>query len=319
MRTILVPFIFIFGLTSFASAQDERTPVTVLGLQSVDDDDRAAATITLAIRVAAGHREEWNVDERDSTLGQMMIAVDRTIINRESLSSIGRVLYPEQEGQIIFGRMRRLRNGSDEVSIELLLFDVTFDRVVYRMSTESTLSALISEGQVDTRAGEWLERLMSEESRFEDTGQPYFEEADSTSSATSVIEDASALEIAGVTLLGIAGAALITAIALGVSSLDLNGDPQFAAYRSTWDATRVGNVCDVATSDMTPEGRHAASVCSDASLFETLVPVFWVVAGASVIAGVGLVWHPWADREASVSLTPTLGPRRAVLDLRLTF
>jgi hypothetical protein len=310
---------FMITISSFASAQeeiDEAVPVTVLGFQSMDSDERVVATISIAIRVAASHREGWSTSDRDATLGQMMIAVDRDRINNEALSSIGRVLYPERRGQLIFGRISRLSEGSDEITIRLFLFDTTFGRVVRAMRVNASLSDLIIRGRIDQFADEWLSTLVLDTSVYEDDGEPYFVDAGSDSPVTSF---SSVYEIAGATLLGVAGVSLITAIALGAASLDVSGDAQFAAYRSTWDASRVGDVCDVAASDTTPEGRHAASVCSEASLLEALVPVFWVIAGASAVAGVVLVWHPFVGGEETVALTPSLGPRHARIDLRLTF
>lgn len=293
-------------------------PVFVLGIQSIEGDDQVAATISRTLRVTAGNREGWIESDREITLAQMLLAHRcQDIPDRGCLSRISETLQPDDQGLIFFGRMRRQGEGRDDVRLDLVLFDIASDRATHRATFDERMSELIVGGRLDDRAGEWLDRLVSSDTEFEDTGRPYFDPIESPPPGNPH----EALEIAGWSLVMVAGASLVAAITSGALQFGVNGDEEYNAYRSSWDASLVPDVCQVALTDMTPEGRHAASVCSDASLYEILVPVFWTVAAAAGVAGALLAWHPWTASAESptVSLVPAVGPTFVGLDLSGTF
>ncbi len=320
MRTALVSFIMISGFVFAASAQedvaDDRTPVAVLGLSSVEGDDQVAGTISRTLHVHANQRDDWSVQtEVDVTLAQMILAHGcGDIPDRGCLTRIAAPMQTERQGLILFGRMRRRGEGSDDVRIELVLFDVRLDRATHRAVFDERLSDIIIRGRLDDAVGRWLDRLRhAPQSVFEDTGQPYFE-ATANSPPGNPNE---ALEVAGWSLVGVAAASLIGAVTSGGVLLGHNGDARYQAYRSSWDAATVGNVCDAAASDPSPEGRHALGVCNDGSVHEALVPLFWTIAGLSAAAGVLLVWHPWTGSPESpaVGILPVLGPTQGGLSV----
>lgn len=319
MRTVLASFMFILGSVSVAFAQESETetPIIVLGLRAVEGDDSAAQTISRTLRALAANRPGWVESDRDVTLAQMQLAHRCEEPDRACVSRMGESLQPDRRGILIFGRMRRQGVGLDQVLIELILFDIALDRATHRGTFDERLSELIVGGSLDERAQAWLEQLTSEATEFEDTGQPYFDQVVYAPPGNPH----AALEIAGWSLVGLAAASVVVAIASGGMLLGANGDEGYNAYRSSWDASLVPDVCQVASSDMTSEGRHAASVCSDASLFEILVPVFWTVAAAAGVAGALLAWHPWTASAESptVSLVPAVGPTFTGLDLSGTF
>lgn len=179
MRTALVSFIMISGFVFAASAQedvaDDRTPVAVLGLSSVEGDDQVAGTISRTLHVHANQRDDWSVQtEVDVTLAQMILAHGcGDIPDRGCLTRIAAPMQTERQGLILFGRMRRRGEGSDDVRIELVLFDVRLDRATHRAVFDERLSDIIIRGRLDDAVGRWLDRLRhAPQSVFEDTGSP---------------------------------------------------------------------------------------------------------------------------------------------------
>lgn len=321
MRTVLASFMFILGSVSVAFAQESETetPVIVLGIRSVEGDDSAAQTVSRTLRALAANRAGWVESDRDVTLAQMMLAHGcYDVVDRTCASQIGASFQPDHRGILVFGQMRRQGAGLDQVRIELVLFDIALDRATHRAAFDERLSELIVGGRLDDRAQAWLERLMSSGTEFEDTGQPYF---DSVETPPMPLNPHEGLELAGWSLVGFAVASAVAAIASGSLLLGLNGDARYNAYREDWEVGSVGNVCDAAAGDPSPEGRHALGVCGDASIHEVLVPLFWTVAALSGAAGILLAWHPWTASAESptVSLAPAVGPTFAGLDLSGTF
>ncbi len=319
MRTVLASFMFILGSISVASAQESETEsqaeIIILGLHTVEADDNVVGTLSRALRVVASNREGLEVDLRDVTLAQMVLAhpdiCPEPVPDLACMTGIAASLFPDRAGSVLFGMMRRVQPGSDEVYIDLALYEMSIGRVSRRVRTTERLSDLIIGGHLDATMNRWLDRLLLDDAAYEDTGQPYFDPIDAAPSGSSRV-DHTAFEIAGWSLVGLAVVSAVAAIASGGLLLGANDDTRYNAYRASWDASVVSDVCQVASSDMTSEGLYAAGVCSDASLFEILVPVFWTVAAAAGVAGTLLAWHPW-------SLQPTLSQTSAGLDLRVAF
>ncbi len=316
MRTALVSFIMVFGIAfdAFAQEDESRTQVIVLGLEAVHGDDSIASTTSTTLRAVADGFQGWSVDQGvNPTLPQMRLAHGCDMPDRACLTDIGETFRSQmpQAASIVFGRMSRRGAGSDDMVVDLALFDLERGHVTHRARIDARISDLILRGQLGERTPDWLRRLVSDESRYEDTGQPYFEPV----VAPPPGNPHEALEIAGWSLVGVAAASLIGAVTSGGVLLGHNGDARYQAYRSSWDAMRVGNACDAAAADLSSEGRYALGVCNDASVHEILVPLFWTIGAVAGAAGALLAWHPWtASPEApAVGILPVLGPTQGGL------
>lgn len=137
------------------------------------------------------------------------------------------------------------------------------------------------------------------------------------------VTDTTVTDTVGWVLVGTAIASAIGAGITGGLLLSLNEDTRYHEYRSSWDAMRHGNVCTLAASDPSADGRYVADVCSQGETYEVLTHVLWAATGVFALAGaVFIIWHPGApSREVAPTarLTPVLGTTRAGLDFTLEF
>jgi hypothetical protein len=310
MPALLARLIFIaaaclvVALPSRASASS----VLVLGLQSVEGDDNLAHHATIGIRIAVRETRGWTLHPGDTTLAQMLLAF--SCDDQANEACFERMNSDPANGfrvdLIVFGTMHRTGEGAGlrEV-VEVGLFDASERRIVSRFEETHTVEELMDVSSRSELGRRWVRRLA----------------LGLGSDDAPLPPDHAPLEMAGWSLVGFAGASAIAAMVTGGLTLSMNGDARFNAYRSSWDAMSVSNVCDVAANDLSAEGRYAAGRCSDASTYEILTPVFWTVAALAGAAGVVLVWHPWTSSsyEVSVSLLPFLGRDRGGGSLTINF
>jgi hypothetical protein len=132
------------------------------------------------------------------------------------------------------------------------------------------------------------------------------------------------LEIGGIAVMGLGAASAVLASVFGGLIMGANDDARFNAYRSTWDSTRVRDVCRIAASDTSADGQYVAGRCSEASTYEILTPLFWVLAGSLATTGAFMLTHPGlsapsGSERPTVSLTPSFGPTGANLAATVRF
>jgi len=121
-------------------------------------------------------------------------------------------------------------------------------------------------------------------------------------------------------LIGLAAASAGVVIASAFMVNDIQGNPDFVAYRSSFGAG-TGNVCSQPGSSTLDMRGH--SLCSDADLWETLELAFGVIGGVALAGGLTALivdltgQHP--SDEHALLIRPTFGPSQARLDVSLTF
>ncbi len=292
------------------AATGENRVVTILGLETADGDDSLAADLTASLRVQAREVSGWSVSSSVITLAQFMPANSCDSPTPECLRTAAVNPGSGATGDIIiFGRLRRIGEGeSMRIHLELALFDATAGRITHRASRDMTVENIMTSATRSTIAEESIVQLTSDAVLSEETpvpGNPH-----------------RALEIGGGIMIGVGAVSAVLAVVFGAMAVDANGDARFTAYRESWDATRVPDVCVMASSDTSAEGHYAVSRCSAASTYELLTPVFWGLAGGLVTAGVFMLWHPTlsSDTESpSLTLLPSFGPNGGGLSATARF
>lgn len=285
--------------------------VTVLGIESVEGDDSLAADLTASLRVQARDVSGWSVSPSVITLAQFMPANGCDPPTPECLRTAA--VNPDSGATgdiIIFGRLRRNEGGGSIVMhLELALFDATAGRITHRMGREMTVEEIMTSGTRSTIAEMAIAELTSDVVQSEEVMAP-------------VGNPHKALEIGGGIMIGAGAVSAVLAIVFGALAVDANGDARFQAYRFSWDATRVSDVCDMATNDSSVEGRYASGRCSTAATYEILNPLFWGLAGGLAAAGALMLWHPFSsdtDDSPSLSLLPSFGPNGGGLSATARF
>ncbi len=292
------------------AATGENRIVTLLGLETADGDDNLALVLTKSLRTYASEVHGWSLSSPEINLGMFMATNHCDSPTPECLRAAA--VNPDSGATgdiIIFGRLRRIGEGEAmRMHLELALFDATAGRITHRVSRDMTVENIMTSATRSTIAEESITQLTSDAVLSEETpvpGNPH-----------------RALEIGGGIMIGVGAVSAVLAVVFGAMAVDANGDARFTAYRESWDATLVPDVCAVATNDPSAEGRYADGRCSDAATYELLTPVFWGLAGGLVTAGVFMLWHPTlsSDTESpSLTLLPSFGPNGGGLSATARF
>jgi hypothetical protein len=292
------------------AATGENRIVTILGLETADGDDNLALVLTRSLRTHARNVQGWSVSPSAMLLAQFMPANNCDSPTPECLRTAAVNPGSGATGDIIiFGRLRRIGEGASMVMhLELALFDATAGRITHRVSRDMTVENIMTSATRSTIAEESITQLTSDAALSEETpvpGNPH-----------------RALEIGGGIMIGVGAVSAVLAVVFGEMVVGIDNDARFEAYRDSWDAARVPDVCVAATNDPSAEGRYAVSRCSAASTYELLTPVFWGLAGGLVTAGVFMLWHPTlsSDTESpSLTLLPSFGPNGGGLSATARF
>lgn len=315
--------IFAFGMFALRPDVAYATRVTLVRIQAVQDRDAlVAAELTASIRDAANRIPGWTVSTASAGIWDLMGA-NACPGSHPDVECLHRMAITPGSGAygpiLLHGFLNRVAEERGEVvTIDFALYDAVEARVTHRVTVIASPERLSDEEARRGLASEMMLRLVSapsEEPIRLDPIQPETEAVvDTPEPARS---DHSSLEIAGWSLLAAGIASAIAASITGGLVLSMNDDARFNAYRGVWHPDRVSDVCAAAASDPSPDGRYAASVCSDASALEVLVPLFWTVAGLAAAGGALLAWHPWTSSAETpvASLVPTLGPDRVGLSM----
>lgn len=281
------------------AATGENRVVTILGLEAADGDHDLAVVLTRSLRTHARDVQGWSIAPGEIDLAQFVPANRCASPTLDCLRTAAVNPGSGATGDIIiFGRLRRIGEGESMVMhLELALFDATAGRITRRASRDMTVENIMTSATRSTIAEESIAQLTSDAAPSEETpvpGNPH-----------------RALEIGGGIMVGVGAVSAVLAIVFGAMAVDANGDARFTAYRESWDATRVPDVCAMASNDPSAEGRYADGRCNDAATYELLTPVFWGLAGGLVTAGIFMLWHPTlsSDTESpSLTLLPSFGP-----------
>lgn len=333
VRSILIAFVVLSVTLALFPAIAYATPVRLIRIEAVEPaDEFAAAQLSAAIVEVAGDVPGWTASPVAIGLGDLMESagcIDVTIPGVECLHQLATRPGSGAYGALlVYGFLRRDGEGAHALlEIELMLFDAIEVSITHRVFAETTSAQLEDAEARSALATAMVARLSSPST---DSGE-IIRIGPGDSAAVSVPDepvvasapDHSGLEIAGWVLVGTAAASAIAAMVTGGVLIELNSDERYNAYRGTWDATRISNVCDVAAADMSDDGRYALGVCNDAQVQEVLMPLLWTVAGIAGVVGTALVWHPWASsasaERSEVRLAPALGPTLAGIDLGISF
>jgi hypothetical protein len=294
----------------------ESSTVTVLGLSAVDGDEEFASLLTNGLRATASHSTHWTYRPHDVSLGQAMLGFGCGEETAPSADCLGRIASANggyDADQVVFGTMHRIGEGAQlRMVLELSLFDARVRRVTRGFSLEMTVEQILTMAERDRVVADCISRLTSMDSG----GDPLIARRHLAPSANSGFD----AELIGWPLLGLAAASLGVVIASALQVNDIQSNPDFVAYRSSF-GTGTGNVCSQSGSTALDMRGH--SLCSDADLWETLEIAFGVIGGAALAGGLTALLvdfmggHP--SDEHSLSLRPTIGPNLARLDLSLAF
>lgn len=136
------------------------------------------------------------------------------------------------------------------------------------------------------------------------------------------------IDWAAVTLLSVAGLAIVGMVVSWAELLTLSNDSAYNAYRTRL-GTDFGLMGDVACQESSLNavgsgvtGSHARDVCSQGNTFEILQYVFLGVAVAAGATGIVLLVMDSSgnhDEAQTVSLVPRVGPQGGGMDLTLRF
>ena len=136
------------------------------------------------------------------------------------------------------------------------------------------------------------------------------------------------IDWAAVTLLSVAGLAIVGMVVSWAELLTLSNDSAYNAYRTRL-GTDFGLMGDVACQESSLNavgsgvtGSHARDVCSQGNTFEILQYVFLGVAVAAGATGIVLLVMDSSgnhDETQTVSLVPRVGPQGGGMDLTLRF
>lgn len=306
VRSLLLAVLSIFVMT--VPSRASASSVLVLGFSSTEGDDNLANHATIAIRIAIRETRGWTLHPAEATLSQMQLAfscdeqVDEACLERINNDPTNGF----RVDLIVFGTLRRTGEGEElrEV-VEVGLFDASERRIVSHFEEIRTVEELMDVSSRNELGRRWVRRLA----------------LGLGSDDRPLPPDHAPLEIAGWSLIGLAGASAIAAVITGGLVLGMNGDARFDAYRASWEAGS-GNVCDFARGDPSADAQYVLSRCSEAESYEIATPILWTIAALAGIGGAALVWHPWTSSgsaETTVSLLPLIGRDRGGGSLTINF
>lgn len=295
-------------------------------------DAFVAQEVTDALRIAGGMTSGWRPSTADVPLAELMRACGASLETDPDLACMTRMVVTRdasmEGGLVLFAFMERV--GVDNgFRLVLVLYDMRAGEIAER--TDADVDRIMAPAARNRMAAEWIRDLTTGDHASSDTPHapsdtpsevPLVSSETPRGASGEERVDTSLPDTIGWILIGTAAASAIGAAITGGMLLGLNGDERYNAYRGTWDATRVSNVCDVAASDPSAEGRYALGVCNDAQTYEALSIALWTAAGTLGITGtVFLLAHPFATESEgpAVTLVPTFGLNRAGLDVTVEF
>ncbi len=325
VRSIFITCVVLSATFVLHPTVAHATRVTLIRVTSLDMRDEVLAfELTNQLHASASLVAGWGVSIASTTLPQILLSNNCEGVVPDTACLVHLTNTPGSGAYgpiIIYGTLQRRGEGDAmRLELDLVLFDTVSGAEPRHVVANLTLEELNDADVREHLIQGWLIQLMTGVApdvavSVEDPAPPPPPGRPS--------DPREAFEIAGWSLVGVAGAALVGALVSGGLMLGLTNDADYQAYRSSWDATRVSDVCASAASDMSDDGRHALSVCNDAALHEILVPLFWTVAGIAGAAGVILAWHPWtasgSEARPTARLVPSLSPTRAGLGFALEF
>ncbi len=286
--------------------------VTILGIDSVEGDDSFAYALTGALRTQARTVPDWAVSDREIVLTQLALAHDCEPVTLDCLRAWS--VDPDSGANgdiIIYGRLRRAGEGTSlHLHLELALFDATAGRITHRVSRDMTVEEVMAPTLRTAIATEIVTVLTGAENAMDESP---IEETEVEEIPVATGNPHEGLEIGGIAMMGLGAASVVLASVFGGLIMSANDDARFNAYRSTWDGTRVSDICTVAASDMSADGQYVAGRCNEAATYEILTPLLWILAGSFATTGMFMLTHPGLhapseSERPTVSLTPSFGP-----------
>lgn len=343
MRTMIVLFISMFA-TATATAQDRG--VSIPDVYTPDATDAfAAQEVTSALRIAGGMMPEWRLSTVDVPLVELMRACGASSdasASEECMAGMVTTRDPSMAGGfILFAFMERVGEANG-YRIILVLYDMREGRILNRI--EAPAARIMAPAARNRLAAEWIRQLLAPPPAVEVAEtrpvEPAVEEVpDASSDAAEVSEpetpieevpiepprsvaDFTGIDVAAWTMIGLAVASAVAAGITGGLVLSMNGDARYNAYRETWDASVVPDVCRAAEGDSSDDGRYVLGVCRDAGALEIATHVLWAGVGILGVAGALTFLIPRVGASGpsvEATLIPSIAPTRAGLDLRITF
>lgn len=298
-------------------------------------DAFVATEVTAALRIAGGMTPNWRTSTADVPLAELMRACGATLEVDPDLGCMARMVVtrdPSMEGGFVLFAVLNRVGEANGFSIGLILYDMRTSEIAQQVS--ATVERIMAPAARNRLAAEWIRQLTAPPAVAVADPPPDSDPPDSPAVEEPVLDpepalptrtvvDTTATDILGWTLVALAGASAVTAGITGGMVLNLNEDSRFQAYRNSWDAASVPNVCAAAAMDASDEGRYALDVCEQADTLETVTHVLWAATGVLALAGaVFIIWHPGApSHEVPVTarLIPSIGLTQAGLDLTVEF
>lgn len=329
VRSLIISASVLVGMLATIPSVAHATRVNVVRIQAINvDDDVMAFELTNALHAEASQVAGWSVSIASSTLPQLLLSngCSGDVPDMACLIRIANTSGSGAYGPImIYGFLHRIGEGeARRYELELTLFDVVSGLDPRHLTAHLTAAQAADPDERHRLAQTWVVSLTTGVSMSD---RPPLDEDETELPASGGSRRAppsdpnTPLEIAGWSLIGLAGASAIAAIVTGSLVLGMNGDPRFDAYRASWEAGS-GNVCDFARSDPSTDAEYVRNRCSEAETYEITTPVLWTIAALAGIGGIALVWHPWTSSgssEVSVSLLPLIGRDRGGGSLTINF
>lgn len=383
--------LLLFAVCAAAPARADDA-VTVLGIRSVDGDDRFARSMTNALRRAAGRVANWQVSRRDITLAQMALA--HGCGENPQPECLVQIAASLSARKLIYGEVRRTSAAANYAfSFSLYMFDAESEHI------EGTLSGTISQDArspdaLSVPARSWIQQLAGialvgslrisvevpearvfvddelvgqtgqdgalrvpevaagnrrvrvEASGYRAAGSTVAVEAFTETRFEAILppvlqpegEGVDPALVAGIGLAGFAGVSVVLMVIALTQIESLNADAQFLMYREALAAAGTPDplgidACEAASRGLDFNGRasdavieRSRTVCQDADVWQVLQFTFLGTAIASALAAT-ILFIGWGSAQGDESegpattfqLLPSIGPRRASLDLRVTF
>lgn len=330
--TAFVLFISMFAAAT-AAAQDRG--VSVPDVYTPDATDAfAAQEVTAALRIAGGMMPEWRLSTVDVPLVELMRACGASSDTSASEECMARMVVTRDPsmagGFILFAFMERVGEANG-YRIILVLYDMREARIMSRI--EAPAARIMAPAARNREAAEWIRRLLEPPRPLEvaEADEPSIVATDPEPVAPTEevpiepprsVTDFTGIDVASWTMIGLAVASAVAAGITGGLVLSMNGDARYNAYRETWDASIVPDVCRAAEGDPSDDGRYVLGVCRDAGALEIATHVLWAGVGVLGVAGALTFLIPRvgaSDPQVEATLIPSIAPTRAGLDLRVTF
>lgn len=343
MRTTIVLFTVMMTAAS-ASAQDRG--VSIPDVHTLYADDAfVAQELTVALRTAGGMTSGWRLSTVDVPFAELLRACETDVA--ATLSCMAEQVVTRdpsmRDGLILFALLERNGGGMAVLHLNLRLYDMRTGELAGSLQVD--VQRITAPAARNREAAEWIRQLLAPPPRVEVAeARPAESVIDEAAVASpDVVEvseppvappeeipvepprpatDFTGIDVAAWVMIGTAIASAIAAGITGGLVLSLNGDERYNAYRSSWDASLVPDICRVAADDPSSEGRHAHGVCQDAGSLEIASHALWAAFGALGVAGALTFLIPRvgsSDAPTEVTLVPSVAPTRAGLDLRVTF